>query len=274
MAPVRKLRPVAVMMLLVLLGACSDGADEVASTVQTRPVPGADSTVAQTSAPPTTAPGVSIPDSDQPTTVPPATVPPSTIPSTTAPSATDPYEDFEHVVASGAGSSVIAARYGLGGPRQVDADGDPVDGADGSGCEPGPGDLPDGVWLVAIENVALGTTGVAVDVDLLCRYSGDNAYDRFPDEPVEDEWISNDVTATRRMRLGETATFHPGYCFHDPSLQNWEDPGPALDANAVFTDLVEGDDRFAAFVEFLHVWVLVEDGEITEVFDGFYLCAG
>ena len=78
------------------------------------------------------------------------------------------------------------------------------------------------------------------------------------------------------MPVGDNATFHPGYCFHDPSHQNWEHPGPALDANAVFADLVDGHDPlgYVAFVEYLYVWILVEDGEITEFFDAFYVCAG
>jgi hypothetical protein len=63
-------------------------------------------------------------------------------------------------------------------------------GASGSGCTPGSGDLPDGVWFGYVRVVG----PVSVEFDLACFYFGDIAWEVAAvagEEAPNDFWISN-----------------------------------------------------------------------------------
>ncbi|MDG2112110.1 MAG: hypothetical protein P8N02_05800, partial [Actinomycetota bacterium] len=78
----------------------------------------------------------------------------------------------------------------------------------------------------------------------------------------------------RRMPIGPGATFHPGFCHVEPT-DSYETPGPALAALGVLGDMDEGIDPFdGSYLDYLDLWILVEDGHITEFLDAFYICAG
>lgn len=259
------------LAVAALASACSGGGGdgEAVSSTNVAPIASTSEAPAATDAPPA---------ATAPTTT--SAAPTSTAsPGGTSPSRTDVNDgtrviEFEDAIGSGADLSIVASRFGVAGPRLVDAEGRPTNGADGSGCSPGPGDLPDGIWYVGLVEI-FETDGMAsADVDLLCRYSDENAAARFPDVDFEDEHVTNDSSVLRRLVVADLATFHPGYCFTGYPAEVGT-VGPALDATTELLAMRDGSDRYnGAFLGALSVWIVVEGGEIVEVFDGFYVCAG
>ncbi|RLE25894.1 MAG: hypothetical protein DRJ50_02065, partial [Actinobacteria bacterium] len=81
------------------------------------------------------------------------------------------------------------------------------DGAGGSGCAPGAGQLPDGVWFGYVS--AKG--GSSVDFDLACLYTGDVAIARGAEDGVEvdiDYYIRNNNPALRTVPVATAATVY------------------------------------------------------------------
>ena len=132
------------------------------------------------------------------------------------------------------------------------------------------------MWLVRLEGIAVrAPLFVAVDIDLLCRYSGANADARFPSEDYDDEYVVNNIIVTRRTPISADATFHPGFCFHPPVDNDWSVPGPALLARAALADMTGDADPYeGAYLDTVALWILVENHMVTELLDASYLCAG
>ena len=255
----------------VVAASCSNsgGNSEVTSSVQTA-LPAPSSTARNAT---TTAPAVTL--SAPSTTVGAVSIPATTGPGAPATTAASAQEAFPDALAWGDGSSIFAARFGIGGPHEVDGEGRATNGPDGSGCSPGTATLPDGVWLVGIEGIIERSGVVSAVVDLMCQYSGPNALAAYPDDDFEDSIVVNEVAATRTLIVAEEATFHPGFCFFEPADGEWDRPGPALDATTELLAMAAGADRYeGAFLSSLQVWLVVRDGSIVEVFDAFYHCAG
>jgi hypothetical protein len=79
------------------------------------------------------------------------------------------------------------------------------DGASGSGCNPGSGDLPDGAWFGFLSEVE--TEGVTVD--LACFWFGDIAYEvgeLAGQEVNNDYFITNDSDRLRSVPVAGDAT--------------------------------------------------------------------
>ena len=129
------------------------------------------STTENTVAPPTS---VAV-DSTAATTVPPTT----TVATTTTVAPTTTTTPTTTTMAASATTTTAATTTTTGGPYVVGAPElyplTPLpgsDGAGGSGCAPGAGPLPDGVWFGYVSSI--GAT--SVEFDLACFYFGDIAY--------------------------------------------------------------------------------------------------
>jgi hypothetical protein len=125
--------------------------------------------------------------------------------------------------------------------------------ASGSGCDPGSGDLPDGIWAGFVR--AIGTD--SIDFDLVCFFVGDAAnaaatHDGAEEVPVpNDYYIRNENPTVRQVAFAGDATV---YVLTEVQLspEPWEtwvaDPDSGLQC--------PGDDCL--------VWIYVNTGVITE----------
>ncbi|MFT7645837.1 MAG: hypothetical protein ACI8Y4_000570 [Candidatus Poriferisodalaceae bacterium] len=171
------------------------------------------------------------------------------------------------------GNSILIDRFDIGGPTSVDASGEPTLDADGSGCSPPDDSLPDGAWLVRLEGIESTEGGVGIAAELLCRYSGQNAVDRFPDEAVQDQRIVHDPSKQVAADVSINAVIFPGYCWVVPTAPTPFAPG--FGAIDLLTAMAGDSDPFqGSFDSGLPLWLLVEDGLVVEILDGFYSCAG
>jgi hypothetical protein len=170
--------------------------------------------------------------------------------------------------------SSLVARFGISGPRRVDAAGAPTDAEDGSGCVPDGPALSDGVWLVRLEQVDTDANGsLLLGVDPMCRYTGANALTRFPDVDFEDEYVTNEDTAVHEASVASEALFFPGYCWIVPSGDL--DTNPGFSAPPILVAMTTDEDPFqGSYLDGLPLWIEIVDGEIVEILDGFYSCAG
>jgi len=142
------------------------------------------------------------------------------------------------------GGLLIAQEHGDQGPIGPLTTGQ----ADGSGCTPGPGVLPDGLWFAAL--VAVPDAGV--EFDLLCRYSDERA------APFTDArfWYSNQNPALRVLPIRATATFFlAGEPPEGPRLAVDGQDAPTIDASLAARRAAGGA---------VEGWLRVEDGEVTE----------
>ncbi len=173
----------------------------------------------------------------------------SAAPSVTGPAAIDPISTGAPVPGEPAFS---VARQGTF-PSSLTVPGS----ADGSGCSPGPGDLPDGVWFGS----PAVWTATSMDVDLLCFYSGDaataEASARGEESPPPNDYlITNDNPTLRALPVAPDAI------------------GYRLDGNAEFqqvpfADFIVDPGMFQACPDFCIVWIYVNDGQVTEVVSQF-----
>lgn len=129
---------------------------------------------------------------------------------------------------------------------------DTNDLADGSGCQPGDGPLPDGVWF----GIVTSRSEDSLEFDLACWFSGDaaiqaSAEDGEESPPPNDYYVRNSNPETRVVPLGENleVVFYP-------------------DGDPNNVDNIDYDD-WAGLVEVrgyvLGVWLKVEDAAITEI---------
>jgi hypothetical protein len=130
----------------------------------------------------------------------------------------------------------------------------PGDGAEGSGCTPGDGPLPDGEWF----GLVTSRSEAQLEFDLACWFTGDadieaSAEDGEESPPPNDYYVRNTNPATRAVPIGELVevTFYPGGDPNDVSEIDYDDW-----AGMVATRGYE-----------LGVWLKVEDGAITEIIE-------
>lgn len=228
--------------------------------------------------------GTSVPEVSTETSVDPDIVGTSVVPEREAPVLSAPEPDPEVTapenpalttttteVAVGADpvfTSTLIDVFGTGGPFAVDEFDEPTTGPNGSGCAPGPGPLPDGVWFGSLRSADAGPP-FTVNFDLMCEYTGENA----PVDDFEfDDYVQNDSDAERAVPVADHAALYLGYCYDDSRLGTGE-INPPLVAVDVLPELGDENGTFSRVVE-VSVWLLVTDGEIVEILDGWYSCAG
>ena len=129
------------------------------------------------------------------------------------------------------------------------------DGASGSGCAPGAGPLPSGIWYGHILAAAPG----AIEFDLACFYFGEIAWEvaaGVGEEANNDYWIVNDNRLLRTVPLDAEAVV-------------WSIPGDLTDLQPLRYDTEWPPDWERAYAEcpgeFCGVWLYVNDGVVTEI---------
>jgi hypothetical protein len=129
---------------------------------------------------------------------------------------------------------------------------EPGDLAEGSGCTPGEGPLPDGLWF----GLVTSRREASLDFDLACWFRGDaaiqaSAEDGEESPPPNDYYVRNSNSSTRRVLIGENAqvAFFPD---GDPN-------------NEVEIDYDDWAAMAASRGYELGVWIKVEDGAISEI---------
>jgi len=156
---------------------------------------------------------------------------------------------------AGSGASVLVARYGRTGPEVPLAGGD----ADGSGCAPGPGPLPDGVWYGQVTAFGDGS----LSFNLICRYSGERA-DAHPESSGTDHVFVDDSSLIRQVPVAPEAAFH---LLADLGTPDSQTPVAPTDVPA----FLAADPGRAAFPDAgVQGWVLVEDGRLRELLEPWY----
>jgi len=169
--------------------------------------------------------------------------PPTLAPTTTAPTTT---------TTSGGPYVVGTPELYPGAPRPGS------DGAGGSGCAPGAGPLPDGVWFGYIG--AIGPT--SVDFDLACLYTGDIAIAKGAEDGVEvdiDYYIRNNNPALRTVPVATGGIVY-------------EIEATTIDFLTVaFADWpVDPAGFIACPSDWCGVWLFVNGGEVTEILEQYF----
>lgn len=125
--------------------------------------------------------------------------------------------------------------------------------AAGSGCAPGAGPLPDGIWF----GFPNAWTATSIDFDLACFYSGDaataEAAARGEESPPPNDYIiTNDNPTLRAVPVAADAI---GYRLNN-SIESIAVP---------FADFITDPGDFQNCFEFCLMWLYVNDGEVTEI---------
>lgn len=125
--------------------------------------------------------------------------------------------------------------------------------AEGSGCTPGEGELPDGEWF----GYALTAEADELEFDLACWFTGDAAAraaaeDGEESPPPNDYYVRNANATTRAVSIAADAevVWYPN--FGDPSSE----------ATADYADWVIGiEDR-----DFMPgIWIVIDNGEVVTI---------
>ncbi len=124
--------------------------------------------------------------------------------------------------------------------------------AEGSGCTPGPGPLPDGRWFGLVETASAAGS---FEFDLACWFSGEaaeRAAREDGDEAPNGYYVRNANPALRTMKVAPEApvVWYPDV--GDPASE-------AITTYAEWVGLVE-----QRGIE-LGVWIVVRDGAVTEI---------
>lgn len=129
-----------------------------------------------------------------------------------------------------------------------------LDEAEGSGCTPGEGDLPDGEWYGLVE--AAG--GSSLEFDLACWFTGDAAAraaseDGEESPPPNDYYVRNANPTMRTLTIDDDVevTWYPE--FGDPNSE----------AQISFANWAEAIGDRGEFIP--GVWITIEGGAVTEV---------
>ena len=222
----------------LIVGACTSSADETSTTVEPSPT---------TTEPTTTTSSVATTTSSAPPTTT-TTVAPTTTASTTT-------TEAPPTTATTAGPFLTEQPLSLAPPAPLPGS----DGASGSGCAPGAGPLPDGIWF----GFGLVTGAAAIDLDLACFYFGDIAYtvgEADGEEVANDYYIRNRNPAIRSVPVASDAvvwtlgTFDGIGEHSELPYSDWPIPGPSY---------IECPGDFCL------LWLYVNDGEVTEVVEQF-----
>jgi hypothetical protein len=130
--------------------------------------------------------------------------------------------------------------------------GDTNDLANGSGCKPGDGVLPDGDWF----GYAMERAAGSLEFDLACWFDGDAAIQAAAEDgeespPPNDYYVRNVNEQTRQVPVGDgvEVVFYPD---GDPS-------------NETTVEYGEWDALVVERGYELGVWIVVEEGEISGI---------
>lgn len=223
-------------LLVLAVAGCSssDDTQDVAASVTSV---AAEST-ATTSAPPTTMP--------ETTTVATTT---TTVATTTTTTTSPP------TTTTAATTTTTGGPYVVGTPEFYP--GAPLPGsggAGGSGCAPGAGPLPDGIWFGYVD--AIGAA--SVEFDLACLYVGDIAYDKGAEDgvAVENDWYVRNVNPTLR-----TVPVAAGAMVYEL------DAGYVGFLTVPFPDWPADPAGLSPWDSF---WLFVNGGEVTEILEQFF----
>jgi hypothetical protein len=128
-----------------------------------------------------------------------------------------------------------------------------VDEAEGSGCTPGVGDLPDGDWF----GYVLTTSTTELEFDLACWFTGDAAAaaakeDGAESPPPNDYYVRNVNHLIRTVPVdgNAEAVWFPN--FGDPSSE-------ATTTYVEWIDLIEARDFMPG------VWLEIDGGEVVSI---------
>ena len=218
-----RVKPAIALLVLVLLSGCAGSVDSTTTTTAATSTSVAPETTA--SAPTTTtAPTIAV----APTT--------PTVPTTTT--SRGPYE--------------------VGVPEFYPLSALPgSDGASGSGCSPGAGALPDGVWF----GYVLAKSAADIDFDLSCFYFGDIAYTKGAEdgEEVNNDYYVRNINPT--LRAIPVA----------PAAAVWEiETGSVGFLNVPFSGWpVDPAGYIACPSDWCGVWLFVNGGDVTEILEQF-----
>jgi hypothetical protein len=130
-------------------------------------------------------------------------------------------------------------------------------GAAGSGCSPGAGALPDGVWF----GYVLAKSAADIDFDLSCFYFGDIAYTKGAEDGEEvnnDYYVRNVNPTLRTVPVAPTAAV-------------WEiETGSVGFLNVPFSGWpVDPAGYIACPSDWCGVWLFVNGGDVTEILEQF-----
>jgi hypothetical protein len=129
------------------------------------------------------------------------------------------------------------------------------DGAGGSGCAPGAGALPDGVWF----GYVLARTPAEIEFDLACFYFGEIAY---TEGAADGEEVNNDYYVRNANPTPRTIPVAP-------SVGVWEiDAGSVGYLNVPFSDWpLDPSAYIACPSDWCGVWLFVNGGSVTEILE-------
>ena len=197
-----------------------------------------------------------------PSTMPPSTIVVTTIttlvPTTTAPVTTivTPPPTLAPTTTAPTTTTTLGGPYVVGVPELYPFTPLPgSDGAGGSGCAPGAGPLPDGVWFGYV-----GAIGAAsVEFDLACFYFGDIAYTKGAEDGEEvnnDYYVRNVNPTLRTPSVAMPATVYEiestSVGFLTVPFVDWPfDPAGYI----------------ACPSDWCGVWLFVNGGEVTEILE-------
>ena len=239
------MRTLALLFVVLVIAACSSSDDAQRAAAPATSVVGettSTSIVSSSTIVVTTSTTVAPATTTSPTTTiepPPSTIAPTTTTTTTA-----------------APTTTSAGPYVVGAPELYPLAPLPGSaGAGGSGCAPGSGPLPDGVWFGYVR--AIGTA--SVDFDLACFYFGDIAYieGAADGEEVNNDYYVRNVNPTlRTVPVATPATVHEieatSVGFLTVSFDDWP-----IDPTAYI----------ACPSNWCGVWLFVNGGETTEILE-------
>lgn len=212
--------------IALLLAACTSATDDMTASAPTSTEADATSTSATPS-----------------TTVPPATQAPATT-TTMAPTTTAPITTTTTIIYRPDPPLTLYPAGSLPGS----------DGAAGSGCSPGAGPLPNGVWF----GLAVGIEPDRIEFDLSCIYFGEIAYSEGAadgEEVNNDFYIRNQNPALRSVPLVDPPVWTLGQFdgsgeLFEVDYIDWPVPGPT------YTQCPG---------EWCTVWLYVNDGIVTDI---------
>lgn len=225
--------------VILAMGSCSDTAETTTTTTTPSTTAAEAATTTTTAAPSTTAATTAPATTAAPTTTTAASTTTSTTTTTTTTAAPN--------------TTVAAGPFVYGGTGTFPGVlGGPLD-AHGSGCAPGPGPLPDGIWF----GFPNAWTTSSIDFDLACFYSGDAATAEatargWESPPPNDYIITNDNPTLRAVPVAVDAIGHR----LDNSIATHPVP---------FADFIADPGDFQNCFQACLMWLYINGGEVTEI---------
>jgi hypothetical protein len=176
---------------------------------------------------------------------------PDSAPSTTATPTTAAPTTTAAENTTAAPSTTIADTTTAAPSTTIAPTGEPI--ADGSGCTPGEGDLPDGRWF----GLVTATSADGIEFDLACWFSGAAAIQAAAEDgeespPPNDYYVRNENPATRSLPVDAAVTV-----VWYPELGD-----PTSEATTSFSDWVTQDREPAGIPG---IWLEIEGGSVVDI---------